>query len=73
MRAELAARTEENRRKDHLIAGLIERVPALEAATSQNVAESANLAPQSDVPRDVPLAVAPEPILRRWWRRVMGG
>jgi hypothetical protein len=27
----LAARTEENRRKDHIVAGLIERLPALAA------------------------------------------
>ena len=87
LRAEVAAWREESRRKDHIIAGLVERLPPqLEA-------------PASPAPRDVPEAspgytdapegVEPRPVRvearpategapkaagrRSWWRRLFGG
>ncbi|MDF3041956.1 MAG: hypothetical protein K0Q71_4662 [Thermomicrobiales bacterium] len=50
LRSELEARTEEIRRRDHIIAGLIERVPELPATTTaESTSRTQNLAPRSDV------------------------
>lgn len=40
LRQELSARTEENRRKDHIIAGLTQRIPELPSADQQEPGES---------------------------------
>jgi hypothetical protein len=64
---ELETRTEENRRKDHLLAAALERIPAIEAPESpETPAESApntTGGPEAETPA--------EP--RSWWRRVFGG
>jgi hypothetical protein len=65
LRSELAVWQEESRRKDHIIAGLVERIPELEAPSEA---------------RESPLAVseqeekvrAPEEEKRSWWRRMFG-
>ncbi len=71
LRRELEARTEEARRKDHIIMSLTQRVPELEApGEERDATETAS--PRSDggtVPDD-----AQEPVERRssWWRRWFG-
>ena len=64
---ELETRTEENRRKDHLLAAALERIPAIEAPESpETPAESApntTGGPEAETPAE------PRP----WWRRVFGG
>ena len=81
LRGEVEAWREEARRKDHIIAGLIERLPPqLEAP--QEPSES----PQMDVspgPRERPITDEARPqegsqrpqseAPRSWWRRVFGG
>jgi hypothetical protein len=70
---QLAVRDEEIRRRDHIIAGFIERMPALTAEEPvRNAAQSENLAPQSDEIRDVGTDLT-LPVWRRWWRRIAGG
>ncbi len=62
---------EESRRKDHIIAGLVERLPpAIEPPEPQNQAESAE--PRSD---RVETPEEPERATERrsWWRRWFGG
>lgn len=54
LRDELAARTEEIRRRDHIIAGFIERLPELPATTGTGYAsQDANPAPVRSDDRDV--------------------
>ena len=49
LRTELTARTEEIRRRDHIIAGLVESLRALPASTgTQHMPQDANTAPVSD-------------------------
>jgi hypothetical protein len=67
LRTEVAAWREESRRKDHIIAGLVERLPpAIEPPEPQNRAESAE-------PRSAEGQVPDEPEKpaerRSWWRR----
>ncbi len=62
LRLELDARNEELRRKDHILAGLIERVPALEVPT-----DGRDPTPTSPDGREG----GEEP--RSWWRRLFGG
>ncbi len=67
LRSELAAWQEEARRKDHIIAGLVERVPALESPSE---------------PRESPATPSEEPgegevedrgeEERPWWRKLFG-
>ncbi len=67
LRAELAARAEESRRKDHIIAGLVQRVPELPAGhdgpTTRPEAPGAAEPPK---PAGETLALR----WRRWWRGV---
>jgi len=65
LREEIAYLREENRRKDHIIAGLVERIPpAIEAPqTAQEPSEESESRP----------AGAQEGAQRPWWRRVFGG
>ena len=83
LRGELAARTEENRRKDHLLAAALERLPALGASEDAPVdairhpagGGGVHMAPRTsqDAYGDpVAAEVAIGAGWRRWWRRVMG-
>ena len=65
LEAELKIRTEENRRKDHLLAAALERIPTIEppAEARESPETPSETAGRDDVPR--------EP--RSWWRRVFGG
>jgi excisionase family DNA binding protein len=67
LRKELEVRTEENRRKDHLLAAALERIPAIEASESP------------ETPADGPSGTEAPPQQetekqgRPWWRRMLGG
>ena len=65
------------RHRDHIIAGLVERVQALPAPIdSTNAAVTSKMAPSSDHTGEQVSAVTMahhEPWLRRWLRRVRGG
>jgi hypothetical protein len=74
LREEIAYLRDENRRKDHIIAGLVERIPALEAPR-ENAPESPVSPGPSATPTEPPEGphAAPErPQERSWWRRVFG-
>jgi hypothetical protein len=65
LRQLLDAEIEARRRADHLVAGLVERLPALaEAGTAQDAA-------QRDEIRDMESPLM-QPMWRRWGRRMMG-
>jgi hypothetical protein len=71
LRDEIAYLREESRRKDHIIAGLVERLPPqLEAPSEPREAPTVTTegASSSGVP---PEREAPSE--RPWWRRVFGG
>ncbi len=70
LRAELADRKEEARRKDHLLAAALERIPEIEAPREpQNQAESAeSRSDRGRVPEEPETAAE-----RPWWRRMFGG
>ena len=65
LRDELAARTEEIRRRDHIIAGFIERLPELPTDTGRNAPQDVMPVPPHDH------APAPAPKHRPWWRRLL--
>ena len=70
---EMATRSEALRRAHHLIAALTERLPELPVGqTVQDAARTHTVAPQRDETGRVESAL-PEPVWRRWWRRVTGG
>src|SRR5215218_1911261 len=62
---ELDTRTEENRRKDHLLAAALERVPALEPPESPETPAGGTA--DTPAPPEAPAEARP------WWRRVFGG
>jgi len=66
LRAELEARTEEARRKDHIIMSLTQRIPELEALGDEP--QAPETASETSGSGDVP----PEPEKRSWWRRFFG-
>lgn len=66
LEAELKIRTEENRRKDHLLAAALERIPAIEAPESPESASE----PSADTAAPPEAERAAEP--RPWWRRMFG-
>ena len=70
LRNELTARTEEIRRRDHIIAGLVERLPELptgeDAPTTQRSATGAT-------ERTGAGSDTAAPWWRRWWRRMVEG
>lgn len=70
LKAQLDIRTEELRRKDHIIAGLVDRVPELEAP-DRGPGEA------EDVGEGPGRGAAPEhrqeATDRPWWRKVFGG
>jgi excisionase family DNA binding protein len=76
---ELEARTEELRRKDHIIAALTERIPELEpAAGTRESPESTGEPSDTPEPRSAseePQEPSPERSQeeRSWWRRIFGG
>src|SRR5215208_180685 len=63
LEAELKIRTEENRRKDHLLAAALERIPAIEAPESPAAPSACTAAPPEAESTTEP---------RTWWRRVLG-
>ena len=78
LRGEVEAWREEARRKDHIIAGLIERLPPqLEAPSDEpGATESATTEPDSSQPHPAtpgPQEGTQQAQVRPWWRRVFGG
>ena len=73
MERELDTRNEEIRRRDHLLAAALERMPALEAP--QEPRESPTPSPEASEGTPQPgREEAEEPAQRRpWWRRIFGG
>lgn len=70
---ELEIRNEELRRKDHLLAAAIERIPPqLEAPKPQNGSSAAAEATDGSEPWSA-TGGAQEPTQPPWWRRVFGG
>jgi hypothetical protein len=70
LRSELASRTEEIQRRDHIIAGFIQRLPELPASVGES---GTRASPAQDVDA-TPYAPAPPPApdLRPWWKRALG-
>jgi hypothetical protein len=70
---ELEIRNEELRRKDHLLAAAIERIPPqLEAPKPQNGSSAAAEAAEGPEPRSA-TGGAQEDAQVSWWRKVFGG
>jgi excisionase family DNA binding protein len=69
---ELESRTEELRRKDHIIAALTERIPELEPASEPREPPAE---PGEDLGSTGPTQEQEEPSSRErsWWRRMFGG
>lgn len=65
LEAELESRKEEGRRKDHLLAAALERIPAIEPPETPQAPETAT---ETSGSGDVPT----EPEKRFWWRRFFG-
>lgn len=73
LRQQLDVRTEELRENRRLLAGLIERIPELEAPTSPDRPPDV---PESAEPRPDRVGTPQEPetaTQRPWWRRMFGG
>jgi len=78
---ELEARTEELRRKDHIIAALTERIPELEPASERRespesaarVSDTVVAEPRSATEEQQEPTSRPQEEQRSWWRRVFGG
>jgi hypothetical protein len=71
LKEEVEAWREETRRKDHLLAAALERIPAIEPpsdTTSSEPRESPQTATEESSKDDVP----PEQERRSWWRRLFG-
>ncbi len=75
LRMELEARTEEARRKDHIIMSLTQRVPQLQAPTeaTESPPEAAEPRSSTDTPADATEAQEGAQTHRSWWRRLFGG
>lgn len=70
---ELEIRNEELRRKDHLLAAAIERIPPqLEAPKPQNGSSDAAEAAEGPEPWSATGGAQQAPESRPWWRRVFG-
>jgi hypothetical protein len=63
---------EENRRKDHLLAAALERIPAIEAPTGEPEAPQTAQKPQEGGESRPNAPGAQEGGRRPWWRRVFG-
>jgi predicted nuclease with TOPRIM domain len=72
LKQELAIRNEELRRKDHLLAALTERIPAIEAPVEQAAEprESAVSASETQATGDVPHDSAEGESRQSWWSRL---
>jgi hypothetical protein len=70
LRAQLIEEREENRRKDHLLAAALERIPQIEPPQNASPDERESPPSASDAPDndDVP----PEQERRSWWQRWFG-
>ena len=66
LRRELEARTEEIRRRDHIIAGLVQRIPELPSGTSEEPESDEN--PRYEHKDTMHMYRVPEPPRRPWWR-----
>jgi hypothetical protein len=60
-------RTEENRRKDHLLAAALERIPAIEASESPETPAEEQSGTETPPERETDTQHRP------WWRRMFGG
>ncbi len=73
LRSENEYLREESRRKDHIIAGLVERIPELEAPSeapgSPESASEAQGSTMTPTAQDEPESATQRP----WWRRLIGG
>jgi hypothetical protein len=68
LEGQLKIRTEENRRKDHLLAAALERIPAIEPPAEARESPETDAAPRPGT--SAPAEAPAEP--RPWWRRVTG-
>lgn len=68
LRAELEDRKEESRRKDHLLAAALERIPAIESPETPQTPETPREEPGGVEDRETPEA----PERRSWWRKLFG-
>jgi hypothetical protein len=67
LEGQLKIRTEENRRKDHLLAAALERIPPQLEAPSEPLGDAErDAAPRPGTPGP------PEAETRPWWRRIFG-
>ena len=75
LRGELDIRNEELRRKDHLLAAALERIPAIEAPTEDPAVprESTVTASEDTSKGDVPTDSGEAKIRQSWWQRWFGG
>ena len=75
LRQELAAEREASRRKDHLLAAALERIPpAIEPPRdAPHAPETAANEPEGSEPRPATEGAQEAPERRPWWRRVFGG
>jgi len=74
LKRELELRNEELRRKDHIIAALTERIPAIEAAPASPEPSESPVSHSDDASRGRSPDEDQSPSQHRsWWRRVLGG
>jgi hypothetical protein len=71
LEGQLKIRTEENRRKDHLLAAALERIPALEPPAEARESPETDAPPRSGTPGPPEAEELTES--RPWWRRMFGG
>jgi hypothetical protein len=67
----LKIRTEENRRKDHLLAAALERIPSIEAPSEERGSPETDAAGRPDT--SAPTQEQTPAEARPWWQRVFGG
>ena len=71
---DLDARTEELRRRDHLLAAALERIPAIESPETSGGPQNAGETPEGTTESPADVAGSQEATERRsWWRRWFGG
>ena len=71
LEGQLKIRTEENRRKDHLLAAALERIPAIEAPSEERGSPETDAAGRPDTSAPTQQQTPAE--VRPWWRRMFGG
>ncbi len=72
LEAELEDRKEEARRKDHLLAAALERIPAIEPPETPQSPETPSEATRRVEPQDRPAEAQEGAEQRSWWRRFFG-